>query len=149
MCCLLWFLNKGSTVILLFIFISIIKFSIYLCSKLFSSCRVIFCFTKPDYRWIQITSPPKLLRISEGLLYINHNKSVTEYFNLSSQNFPARIKRTGMSGIRLVVRASWIRSADPDSRRQNGKMSALGHFVIHWGPNENHVIYSNADDMEY
>jgi hypothetical protein len=45
------FLNKASTVRYLFIFIStayIIKFHIYMCSKVFFSFRVTFCFTNPD-----------------------------------------------------------------------------------------------------
>jgi hypothetical protein len=40
----------------------IIKFFIYLCSKLVLSFRATFCFTNPD------TTPSQLLRISEGLL---------------------------------------------------------------------------------
>jgi hypothetical protein len=45
----------------------IIKFSIYFLSKFF---RAILCFINPDYRLIR-TSPPKLIRISQGLLCMN------------------------------------------------------------------------------
>jgi hypothetical protein len=56
-----------------FIFIcttSIIKFSIYLCSKFFWSFRATFCFTDLDYCLIQMIPPP-VLWISEGLLYLH------------------------------------------------------------------------------
>jgi hypothetical protein len=59
-------------VLFFFIFISstyIIKFSIYLRSKFILSFRPTFCVTNPDNCLIRMTSPPKLIRISEGLLY--------------------------------------------------------------------------------
>jgi hypothetical protein len=53
------FLNKGSTVIFLFIFISttyIIKFSICLYSEFFFlSFKSVFCFTNTDYLLIRTT----------------------------------------------------------------------------------------------
>jgi hypothetical protein len=62
--CLLWicivFLNRASTVIILFIFmstVSIIEF-IYLCCKFLFVLWGYFCLTKADYRLIRMTSSP-------------------------------------------------------------------------------------------
>jgi hypothetical protein len=61
----------------------VIKFTIYLCPKVFfSSFRATFCFTNADYA-------PQLIRTSEGLLSIPkeiHGDSVTQYCEFSSIN---------------------------------------------------------------
>jgi hypothetical protein len=41
----------------------------YLCPKYFLSFTTTFCFTNLDYRLIRVT-PPQLLLIIEGLLYV-------------------------------------------------------------------------------
>jgi hypothetical protein len=61
---------------LLFIFINttyIIKFSIYLCSKFFWSCRATFCFTNPDD-----PSLPQLLWMSD-YFYQTTRRHIQQY----------------------------------------------------------------------
>jgi hypothetical protein len=73
----LQFLNKGSTILLFYLFHSttyIIKFSIYLLS-IFLSYRTTFSFTNPDYLLIRMTSPLQLLRIGDVLLYYKDSLS--------------------------------------------------------------------------
>jgi hypothetical protein len=114
----LWFLNKGSTVIFLYIFIGstyIIKSSIYLCSKFTSlSFWAIFCFPNPDY-----LSPPPSYSGLTMVYCILFTASVMTFYQLDTRRilfslFP-RAYGSGRSSTLLLALASAVvlRSESP------------------------------------